>query len=670
MKSNTSLLNKERKILSIFLSSLSICTISGLLIFFAPKSLTFNQVNILGHVAVGFSLTIAIIFYAMIHFKRTLGIRKPAVLISGIIAITATFAYIYSGLHLAYFGHTEANANISYWHKVGSLIVILLIIVHVIFHRILKYRARPNNPTARTYNWETAQKSTTLTAIYFIAVILLTTSYSWLSPTPEAKNFPGDYELAYGEHPFRPSQSETSNGGFIHEKQIAGSEQCALCHEDITRQWYSSAHRQASSDPTYVTNISLLSEKKGIAATRYCEGCHSPIALLTGQLTPGGKHGGIPGTRSHSEGISCLSCHAMANTVHLDGVGSYLYKPPEPYLFAYSDVAFLKGISNYLTKISTSQHKQDLAPEVISEAKQCSTCHTQFMDKEINNWGWVKMQDEYSAWLNSPFSRQHQQTFSTEAISRCQDCHMPLVSSTDPSANTQGMVRSHRFIAANTMLPLLSGDVEQLELTKKFLQSNKLRVTIEKPSRSDAIQSGVSLDENLRTHTETPDYHYLGETVKLNVLINNIGVGHEFPGGTIDLNQAWVELIVKDSNGQSIYSSGQLSNDGYVDPDAHFYRSIPVDRHGKQVWNHALFNMVGETYKNVIEPGGSDIVEYNFKIPNWAKGPLVIDATVKYRKLNQRYAKWALKEKFQELPIVDMARDTLILEILHEKEVM
>jgi hypothetical protein len=219
------------------------------------------------------------------------------------------------------------------------------------------------------------------------------------------------------------------------------------------------------------------------------------------------------------------------------------------------------------------------------------------------------------------------------------------------------------------MLPLIAGDMEQLELTKNFLQSNKLRVTIEKPNRQEALQTEVSLDERLRKHRETPYYHYLGERVTLKVLVNNIGVGHEFPGGTIDLNQAWVELLVHDATGKAVYSSGTLSEDGYLDPDAHIYRSIPVDRHGKQVWTHELFNMVGEAYKNVIEPGGSDIVEYQFEVPSWAKGPLVADATVKYRKLNQRYAKWALQDKYQDLPVVDMARDTLVLNILHEKEV-
>ncbi|MBB3063168.1 multiheme c-type cytochrome [Microbulbifer rhizosphaerae] len=669
MTNKLSLLDRETLAFRSLVATLIICSLSGLAIFILPKHMAGNQLNILAHVVVGLSFSVLVLAYSFVHFKRTLGIRKPLLILSGILAIATLAAYLYTGFYLAINGHRETSSHIGHWHMVGSLVIIALIALHLALHRVIKYRTRTEDNRAHTYSWHSLTYGLKWAAAYLFVIFIASAAYALFDKPLAVKSISDNYATPYGDHPFRPSQAETVSGGFIHEKQIAGAAQCASCHQDIARQWYSSVHRQAASDPVYARNVSLLAAERGIAATRYCEGCHTPVALLTGELTPGGKHGGVPGTSGHAEGVTCLSCHAMADTVHLDGVASYLYRPPHPYLFGNSDSAILRGISQYLIKISADQHKRDVAAPVLREARHCATCHTQFMDKDINNWGWVKMQDEYSAWLSSPFSRQHQQTFATDNMTRCQDCHMPLVKANDPSANAEGMIRSHRFLAANTMLPLISGDTEQLELTKKFLQSNKLRVTIEKPNRQKALQTEVSLDESLRKHQETPYYHYLGETVTLKVLVNNIGVGHEFPGGTIDLNQAWVELLVRDATGKAVYSSGTLSEDGYLDQDAHIYRSIPVDRHGKQVWTHELFNMVGETYKNVIAPGGSDIAEYQFEVPSWVKGPLVVDATVKYRKLNQRYAKWALQDKYQELPVVDMARDTLVLDILHEKEV-
>jgi hypothetical protein len=247
---------------------------------------------------------------------------------------------------------------------------------------------------------------------------------------------------------------------------------------------------------------------------------------------------------------------------------------------------------------------------------------------------------------------------------------MPLVNSKDPSANQSGQVRAHHFPGANTMMPTLNGDIDQLRATVKFLQSNKMRVSIEPPHRQDATQSTQHIDESLRAQTETPAYFYLNETTKIRVVVTNSGVGHNFPGGTVDINQAWLEFVVSDASGALIYHSGFLQDDLQVDPEAYFYRSQPIDRFGSQIWQHDLFNRVGETYKNVIAAGESDIVSYNFSVPAWAQSPITMTAVLKYRKFNQRYAKWALKEKYRKLPIVDIARHSLLVPVREQAPVI
>ena len=232
------------------------------------------------------------------------------------------------------------------------------------------------------------------------------------------KNTPivSNYEYSYGEHRFRPSQTETSNNAFIDQRQIANSHRCLSCHEEVSRQWFSSAHQQAASDPAYVTNINFLTDKKGISATRYCEGCHAPVALLTGELTPGGKHGGITATPAHNEGISCMGCHGIDSLTHLKGVASFKFKPAEDYLFAQSTQPLLMRLHDLLIRVKPDQHKLDLGKPLLQDSKFCSACHTQFMDKDMNNWGWIKMQDEYAAWLESPYSKQHQEVKSDHTI--------------------------------------------------------------------------------------------------------------------------------------------------------------------------------------------------------------------------------------------------------------
>jgi hypothetical protein len=88
------------------------------------------------------------------------------------------------------------------------------------------------------------------------------------------------------------------------------------------------------------------------------------------------------------------------------------------------------------------------------------------------------------------------------------------------------------------------------------------------------------------------------------------------------------------------------------------------------VWRHDLFRMVGDSYKKVIEPGSADVVTYRVKVPEWAKSPMNLYAVVCYRKLNDRYAKWALKDEHIRLPIVDVASDTLKVPLREKTEVV
>jgi len=630
-----------------------------------------NQWIYLSHTFIGILFIPGLAVYTFYHFKRTLGQRRPLLILSGIFSVTILISVCWTGLDIVYRGQTETTQWLYLLHIYTSLAGCILFILHIISHQLFlsakrketekkKFQGIPHNIVKISIIWGVG---------LFASISALSFIYTVAAPNYADQPQTIPYEYTYGKHPFRPSQTETSTGKFIDSRQITGSIACGDCHEEITRQWLSSAHRQSASDKAYISNISLLSKNIGMPATRYCEGCHAPIALLTGQLTTGGKHGGISGTDAFNEGISCLGCHNIEKSVHEKGVASYLYEPHQEYLFASQTGGPGKVIHNFLLRIKPEQHKQDMNRAVLKKPKMCATCHAQFIDKDMNNWGWIKMQDEYTAWLKSPYSKQSKQNFSQNNIKRCHDCHMSLVKDDkDPSANKDSLVLSHRFLGANTVLPLLNGDTEQLLLTKRFLQSNKMRITIEEPRRNDATQSSNFIDETLRTKTETPFYFYLNESVNITVIVSNVGVGHDFPGGTTDINEAWVALTVVDAQGNTIFETGAIDKQK-VDPDSYFYRSLPIDRKGTHVWKHDLFNMVGETYRNIVPAGKSDVVKYKLTIPSWVKEPLTISAVLKYRKFNLRYAKWALKDKYREIPIIDVARHSLIVPVREQPSV-
>ena len=642
--------------------------ISGYFTFFWPNFSVLEQWTYLVHTLLGVAGTILLLPYVFIHFRRTIGLRRPWIALSGILSALVFIVLAATGLHIALQGQSEALHWIFQWHVCLAAVILIALLTHVFFHLLsLTDRRKKNEPNRLPSLSGGLQK--TLLAVMLLSVLFVvgaTGLYQTRANPYSDKPAVEPYNYGYGEHPFRPSQTETSSGGFLDASRIGGSERCATCHQEIAEQWKLSIHAQAASDKTYQTNINLLADKKGMEATRYCEGCHAPAALLSGQLTKGGRLD----TPGHlQEGVSCMACHGIDRIEHLKGVASYRFQPPEPYLFEGSQRTLPILVHNLLIRLKPEQHKADLARNVLATPEICATCHAQFMDKDFNDWGWVKMQDDYTAWLNGPYSGQTRQTFAHAQQRRCQDCHFPLQSGSDPSANADGLVKTHFNVGANTAIPWVTKNHAQLQRTMEFLRTDQMRISIDKPNRSDATESARHIDPKLIASTEGPAYLYLGESVTLKVAVSNAQVGHAFPGGTTDINEAWLNFLVTDGQGQKVYESGYLDDENNVEDGAYFYRSSPIDRAGNAVWRHDLFNMVGDSFKRVIPPGGTDVASYSFKVPDYAKGPLTVTASLKYRKLNNRYARWALKDDKIALPIVDMASATLLLPLKIRPEV-
>jgi hypothetical protein len=641
---------------------------SGYASLFWPGLSVAEQWAYLAHTVVGAVAAVLLIPYLLVHFQRTMGLRRPAAFLSGIAAALVFVGLAGSGAHIALEGQSEARRWVFDAHIWLATTLLVVLAAHILLHALLLPARRKKNDPARFPSLSGGLGKTAAGSMAACLCLVLAAAglyRFWESPYKDSPAIE-PYTYAYGPHPFRPSQTETSTGGFFDPRRIGGSENCASCHEEIARQWQASIHSQAASDKAYQTNINLLSERKGMAAARYCEGCHAPAALLSGQLSKGGKLD----TPGHlQEGVSCMACHGISHVEHVKGVASYRFTPPEPYLFEGARHPVPAFLHNLLVRLKPEQHKADLARKVLSTPEMCATCHAQFMDKAFNAWGWVKMQDDYTAWLNGPYSGQTRQNFAHAQQRRCQDCHFPLQAGHDPSANADGQIKTHFNVGANTAIPWVTQNLPQLARVRQFLKADQMRVSIDRPNRTDATESARHVDPALMPSTEAPAYLYLGERATLKVAVTNAQVGHAFPGGTTDINEAWLHFLVKDGQGRTVYESGSLDRDNNVEAGAYFYKSTPIDRAGHEVWRHDLFNMVGDSFKRVIPPGGTDVTSYTFTVPDDAKGPLAVTAGLNYRKLNNRYARWALKNDKLELPVVEMAAGSLLLPVKIKPEV-
>ena len=656
---------KEASLLKIFISALFILIVTGTINLLFSITPLYQQMLSLLHLLTGILSSSIAFYYGFQHTKRTLGFRRTMSVFIGCMAFVGFFISLVTGLILAVTGVTEAYKAYLTVHHFSSYFCVLLTIIHLIVHWLSfpLRRLKSQGSFFMTLNLD-IYKSLLIAAvssITFLLIVILMNSYTNEIEKPQ---YIQNYVYKYGEGKFLPSMVSTEGDRFIKKNQIADSQECIECHEATGEQWLASAHRHAANDPTYVRNINLLEKKKGIEATRYCEGCHAPIALLTGQLTTGGKHAGVSGTTANHEGISCMSCHGINQVHSTQGNASYNFIEKRDYLFQNTKHKWLKKLNHLSIKLRPQQHKADLLSPVLQSSSFCSSCHSQFMEKSMNDWGWIKMQDEYLAWSNSKFNLSRDTRFSHPESKNCQSCHMPLMSGADMAANETGKINSHYFVGGNVMLAKQFNNEKLFELTEEFLQQDKVSIYIVPPEDSLAQQSSLFINPNLGVDTKHPIALYRGGESKLSVLISNHGVGHNFPAGAIDLSEAWIEFKVIDGAQRNIYSSGHLLDSGSIENNATVYKEVAVDKFGKPVWRHDLFNMVGRSYINYVPAGATDIIDYKFTVPDWAVSPINISATLKYRKLNQKYLDWVrMKNVVKDNPIIDMSRDTLSISL-------
>ena len=662
----------ESTLLKGFSAALLLLIISGFANLWLPLGPVAEQSLSLLHLVTGILSSGITFWYGYRHTRQTLAFRRLASVILGSAAFAAVVITLVTGVVLAVTGVTKANQGYKTVHDIAAYAVVALLLLHLLVHVMSFPERRLQSQGTRFKNLDRSMIGSIIIAIgcgvLFSAGLAGINNLSRNAPQPAPV---ANYSHGYGEGKFLPSMSTTPDGEFVAEAQIANSEDCAACHQDTSRQWFESAHKHAADDPTYVRNINLLEKSKGMEATRYCEGCHAPVALLTGQLSDGGKHAGVAGTTANFEGVGCMSCHGITKVHSTQGNAGYHFQPRKDYLFENADSDWLKSLNHLAIKLRPKQHVKDLLAPVQQSATFCSACHSQFMDKSMNDWGWVKMQNEYLAWSNSKFNQSRDTRFTHPDSKNCQSCHMPMVAGRDMAADEEGKVASHHFVGANVMLAKQFKNEDLFEKTRAFLQQDKVSIYIVPPEDKQARQSDLFVNPNTDVDAKHPIAMYRGQPVKLTVLVNNHGVGHNFPGGTIDLNEAWIDFKIIDGQGKQIYSSGHLEPNGYIEPDAVVYKESPLDRHGKPVWRHDLFNMVGRSYINYIPAGATDVVDFDVTIPDWAVSPLNLSATLKFRKLNAKYQNWVEQEQeIKANPIIDISRDALSVPLLKTPSVV
>jgi len=416
---------------------------------------------------------------------------------------------------------------------------------------------------------------------------------------------------------FTPSNARTDTGRVIPAKLLVESESCGAsgCHRTIYEEWLPSAHHFSGSDPFYETVKANYVQAQGTGSGRYCAGCHEPISLISGEIIPART------SPTSQAGSSCTFCHVLRNP-DVRGNANYVVTAPHPYLFEFSSRPILRKVSEALIRLHPEQHKLDYDAEHSQSAEFCGTCHKQYLDKRVNGWGFVQLQNQYDDWKNGPWHTDKARNL------HCQNCHMHEIPAEDPARNLRGVIHEHRILASNTFVPEmlhLPGAGQQIALVKQWLTGQTFIPEIAKVWPAGPIITVNLVPENPLA---------AGQMATVQALLINTKVGHSFPTGPLDVIQAWLEFTAADAQGRPVFSAGTLDSDGRIQGQTVEYRSFLLNREAQVIYSHALWDAVGARDKRVILPGASDSIQFRFPVPRAVEGPLHCKVRLLYRKFN------------------------------------
>src|SRR5271170_6798433 len=354
------------------------------------------------------------------------------------------------------------------------------------------------------------------------------------------------YNFRFGQGDIStPGNAAIEGNDFIQPGAFPKATYCKTCHAQAYDHWRQALHSNSFRTPFYRTSVNILRRTKGIEFTRHCESCHNPIAVVTGGLTKDSQV-----DRGYdSDGLTCLTCHAVQKLQPTVGNGGFILDVPS--VMVDENGNRIPGEVPYEQIMShPERHSKAVMKDFYRTPEFCAACHKANLPEPLNDYKFVRAFTVYDEWQNSKFSKRNPLTFYSGDFTTCQNCHMKRAVATLPDYGAKaGWFASHRWLAGNTAVPFYYGFDEQLQKTIEFLKAaNYLNV--------DVFALKKSGDDNLIAPLGSVPFRLdPNDTVEAYVVIQNKNIGHSLIPEVRDLYEAWVEVTVKDAGGNEIYHS-------------------------------------------------------------------------------------------------------------------
>jgi hypothetical protein len=389
---------------------------------------------------------------------------------------------------------------------------------------------------------------------------------------------------------------------------LADVDECSQCHSDVAAQWRKSAHAFASfNNPVYRVAVDKLRSDRGEKTSQFCGGCHDVALLLDGAMLSTVQPTDL---RAHA-GITCRTCHSIT-APRADGNASWdLDLSPVP-------------IPRDGDPDSVVRHRARVAGAALRTPEMCSTCHKAFLDASTGNAHHLVGQDDASPWERSAFAGSDAARIDDEVPRKdCRGCHMPRVAATqgDPGAKN-GTLASHLFLGGHTWLASMQADAELVAKAQAFLTG---RVSVD--------VGGVRHESGrLELVSAAPVALVPGERAVVDVALRNLDVGHRFPGGVMDAQGTWLEVVVDDNRGVRVAEAGTDHEVSGADSTAHVLSAYMARNDGSRVELRETHQFEASVLNETIAPRDATVVGYAFVAPDEAsRYPLTVTVRLRHR---------------------------------------
>lgn len=385
------------------------------------------------------------------------------------------------------------------------------------------------------------------------------------------------------------------------ETPFARASTCGECHPQHFEEWKTSMHAYGGVDPVMVAMEARAQAEAGSAFANECFACHAPTATRENTRS----------LEALEEGVSCDVCHSIQDIPPEASIGFLAELDPEgPKVAAMS------------APIPNDAHASLVRP-FFATSVMCAPCH------QVNFPDGRGLENTHREWVASNLSGMGIE---------CQDCHMPNYTG---RAAVDGPVREnlhrHSFVGVDYAYDPFRGIdlAAQKEATRNLLANS---VTMQLQNVPGVASAGGSID--------------------FDVVVTNDLTGHSVPSGVSFARQMWLEVVLKDADGVTLFSSGELEPSGdlpsvTVDPSLATFGAVATDAQGQPTPFN--FRAVAIDESRMIPFRESRTTHYSIpSLPSPLAGPLDLQVRLRFRPISPAMARELDLERLLPIEIFEM----------------